>query len=1184
MAITQNDLEILKSEIMADTPDGGGLPTGIAVIDGVSNNLFPDVSDIDRLIGRVRLRKVSLAVKTANADLLQAPRMLFTELPDNPNISVFAFKASSFADRRSDAQNAIESYLTFGARTSGHLLETQLEGQRIIQLSLDMLDYAPKVANPLVLVQNEGAQDEYYQYIRPIKISKVVRIFQKSGGESVKRVVATIEFSEPLGRTFTGLTVSEFYSNLSTARRAILREAQVSDAAKYYSASKLAEPIVAMTTQEVRVKSTYVNVVPSATTETALPLLDPVGQSKTLVRSSSGLINIDRSIPINPSTPWQVGSGIYPSSMSLSINGIYMTDKRGELKDSGNTAYASIDYNSGRITWYQPASFGIQRVMGGFAPAGAVMRVMQTELMTTPETGVGSSYIKELQAPPTRGSMQVSFQVGGRVQIIRDDSKGALIDSDGGAYGILDYENKLAQLTLPAIPDTLSAIIFTYSTELGIKALDEPELPESPFKNLVIKGGFNFSPLYYIPPSATITWDDQSAIVADNIITGDATGVLGNSLLRIIPNKLPAKGTVFTATYQTPVSSSEAKSGSGTSNAAVSGSDNIFSFTIGKFDPGTLDLRVKVKSGTWSNSGGATLPDWDVSLKDDGISGIKVLRFNGANNISTVTKDLVFDISGTIDYASGLITLKFNASAKSIKIATSVVSDPRYKYFKAFDAKIVKYSNVYTPITANPTSISFDYSASAITGSTKTEVQRWTANDLVLELPDDTNAPILPSSVALLGATDNNGIMLKDGSTVGGINYQNGIVTLTDWSPKPANDIVVDSAVNQYGVPALASIIFRTANAPIKIGTLSINLVANGISYRATANEDGIIGVASADGSSLETSYLDGFIDYQSGVVAIYAENIDPESVNYTAMSYSYLPLDKELIGLDPVRLPTDGRVPFVRKGDSIAITELKTMQLPTNAPNDIFDLGFERLSDVNVIDSIGKKVSFDYLDIDLDAGTLQLNGAFDISLYTAPLTAKYRIMDIALVIETDISGRVTLSTPITHDYSTAAVFSSMLLAGDMQARAFNVFGQKSWGGVWSDTLVGDATTSQLQVTNNPIVVTNRDAIEERWALVFTSQTAFNIIGQTVGQIGTGSTTTLTAPINPMTGYPYFTIPAAAWGTGWSANNVVRINTAAAKYPVWIGNAIQQHQGSSSDNYDFTIGYHANIDRERGVA
>ena len=68
MAITQNDLEILKSEVMNDTDEGGGLPTAEAVVDGVSNNLFPDVSDIDRLLGRVRLRKVSLAVKTANAE------------------------------------------------------------------------------------------------------------------------------------------------------------------------------------------------------------------------------------------------------------------------------------------------------------------------------------------------------------------------------------------------------------------------------------------------------------------------------------------------------------------------------------------------------------------------------------------------------------------------------------------------------------------------------------------------------------------------------------------------------------------------------------------------------------------------------------------------------------------------------------------------------------------------------------------------------------------------------------------------------------------------------------------------------------------------------------------------------------------------------------------------------------
>ena len=486
------------------------------------------------------------------------------------------------------------------------------------------------------------------------------------------------------------------------------------------------------------------------------------------------------------------------------------------------------------------------------------------------------------------------------------------------------------------------------------------------------------------------------------------------------------------------------------------------------------------------------------------------------------------------------------------------------------------------------------------------------ANSLFINMPSTVADPIVNGSVLMtaLGAklTDSFGQIKRNAQVVGTIDYLSGLVALNNWDANQLSSAVVNSMLRGSNNVPVYNIIFKTPVAPLKESSVSISVdLLTG--QKLTLSTDG-------QGKITGNQYAHGFVDFKAGVVVLYfyealkitdnpdvvnqpwynAENIyiegganyinrpvyiNPNTVRYNAIAYSYLPLDKELIGLDPVRLPSDGRVPFVRKGDSIAITELKTLQLPTNAANNTFNLGFERLSDVNVVDSTGKKVSFDYLDIDLDAGTLKLNSAFVMTGLTAPLTAKYRIMDIALVIETDISGRVTLSTPITHDYSTAAVFSSMLLAGDMQARAYNVFGQKSWSGVWSDSLVGDATTSQLQVTNNPIVVTNRDAIEERWALVFTSQTSFRIIGQTVGEIGTGSTTSDTKPLNPMTGYPYFEIPAVAWGTGWSANNVVRINTAAAKYPVWIGNAIQQHQGSSKDNYDFTIGYHANIDRER---
>lgn len=489
------------------------------------------------------------------------------------------------------------------------------------------------------------------------------------------------------------------------------------------------------------------------------------------------------------------------------------------------------------------------------------------------------------------------------------------------------------------------------------------------------------------------------------------------------------------------------------------------------------------------------------------------------------------------------------------------------------------------------------------------------ANSLFINMPSTVADPIVNGSVLMtaLGAklTDSFGQIKRNAQVVGTIDYLSGLVALSNWDANQLNSAVVNSMLRGSNDVPVYNMVFKTPVAPLKENSISISVdLLTG--QKLTLSTDG-------QGKITGSKYAHGFVDFKVGFVALYfyeklkvSDNPDvvnepwydinnvytesatgntqfinspvyvkPDSIRYNAIAYSYLPLDKELIGLDPVRLPTDGRVPFVRKGDSIAITELKTMELPTNAPNDVFDLGFERLSDVNVVDANGLKVDSDYLDIDLDAGTLTLNSMFDMSFYTAPLTAKYRIMDIALVIETDISGRVTLSTPITHDYSTQAVFSSMLLAGDMQARAYNVFGQKSWSGVWSDSLIGDATTSQLQVTNNPIVVTNRDAIEERWALVFTGVSSFRIIGETLGEIGTGNIASLTAPLNPMTSQPYFTIAVDSWGGGWSANNVVRFNTGAAKYPIWIGNAIQQHQGSSSDNYDFTIGYHANIDRDR---
>jgi len=115
-----------------------------------------------------------------------------------------------------------------------------------------------------------------------------------------------------------------------------------------------------------------------------------------------------------------------------------------------------------------------------------------------------------------------------------------------------------------------------------------------------------------------------------------------------------------------------------------------------------------------------------------------------------------------------------------------------------------------------------------------------------------------------------------------------------------------------------------------------------------------------------------------------------------------------------------------------------------------------------------------------------------------------------------------------------------------------NLFDQAAWTGVWSDLLIGSAAPGTFNDTDYPLLVTNADAITERWAIRFNSSTTFEVMGETVGTITTGAVTSDCAPINPRTGRPYFTIPRSGWGSGWSTNNVVRFNTVGGLAPIWM--------------------------------
>lgn len=141
-------------------------------------------------------------------------------------------------------------------------------------------------------------------------------------------------------------------------------------------------------------------------------------------------------------------------------------------------------------------------------------------------------------------------------------------------------------------------------------------------------------------------------------------------------------------------------------------------------------------------------------------------------------------------------------------------------------------------------------------------------------------------------------------------------------------------------------------------------------------------------------------------------------------------------------------------------------------------------------------------------------------------------------------TGEITFTTPLTNSYSTGSIISTLVDCGDWQAEvSLPPFSQQAWTRAWADVASGPTITPRY---TGVIGMNNAGGIDDRWAIVFTSSTAFNLISERLGQIASGNTLSNFVPLNPLTSQPLMTLAASGWGGGWLPGNVVRFNTRGA--------------------------------------
>ncbi len=463
---------------------------------------------------------------------------------------------------------------------------------------------------------------------------------------------------------------------------------------------------------------------------------------------------------------------------------------------------------------------------------------------------------------------------------------------------------------------------------------------------------------------------------------------------------------------------------------------------------------------------------------------------------------------------------------------------------------------------------------------------------LQLNLCPTTVEPIVPGSVLFgLGGDsyydDGMGNLYRNrdsasgaGSLAGTINYASGLAEITSYPTMSSTAVSLTSLLTRDGGFAPESLVFRTPGAPVRDGSLSCRAtLPDGTLRTAQAGTDGTIG---------DTGIV-GTIDTTTGVVRLHfgqkvaaAGNEDqpwyhaslvdgegniwqpqgvlPETALFNCVIYSFLPLDADLLGIEPIRLPIDGRVPIFKSGMVAVVHHTDDELLPDAlTAGQQITLARGNLALCDLRDQNGELVDETLYSIDLTTGVVTMADPLDLSAYSQPLVAAHRIEDMVLISEAQINGLIRTVGPITHDYpATETQVSSALIFGDLAARIVRSFTQKTWGSVWRDVRSGDDTTAKYNDLTYPIVLTNKGSIAQRWCIKFTGSTTFQVISEKMGVIAEGNTSSDVAPINPATGVPYFRIDYRGWGSGWASGNCLRFDTSAANAPLWIARTTMQ--------------------------
>ncbi|WP_315077083.1 hypothetical protein [Acinetobacter guillouiae] len=649
MPIETKDLVIYEPERLTDNDDGGGKYNGKIIVDGLSNNLFDDISELDRTMGNVSLRKIFPAVTTADTDKLMGATVFVSELPKDPNVSALLFSTKSWTDQRKSAQNRIENYLAKGGQMAGIPLDTHYQGMKILQAVMFPQEVESSIGDTIALVSNEGSTFQHEQYVRITKVETRTAVMMVDG-KQVEYKVATYSLNDPLDQDYVGLSIKQWISNEKS--QTIIRETIVADTGLYYSSKKLKNS-AGVGEFTVNVGDIFTQLIPSAQTESPIVDVNAAGESVVLVQGNSAAISANFATTVGTSQNLYIGSSVMPSSVSFTLFGQQVIDQGGLLKNVQGTQVGMIDYQRGLIQWTASAGTGSTTLVITFTPAAAPSQYFQSYSIPVTQNNQSINWTGVLIPIPAPGSLSISYMAQGKFYELKDDGSGQLKGSSTTfGSGRINYETGSWTLTAGALPDVGSPILLLWGTPIVTFVRSGLPVNKAVFAFKLDKDS--------IAPGVTIDWflegvAKKAISNAQGKFTGDATGSINytTGIGEIIPLKLPQKNTAFVVTYNYGTAQTQT-----VSNVNPDTSQKL-TFTIGTgstLQPNSISLKIPVESTD------KTVLDF-VTLTDVPITSTL------GNLVDSQSR-----VQGSINYSTGLVEVTPTLTRKEFVLVYTTTS------------------------------------------------------------------------------------------------------------------------------------------------------------------------------------------------------------------------------------------------------------------------------------------------------------------------------------------------------------------------------------------------------------------------------------------------------------------------------------------------------------------------------